>query len=133
MMVDIKDHQVDGMMNSPQLAVLLLNQHKLVISKTNLAAIENLEREIQEKRKQMRLLEQRLTETGESSMANSSLVEMQQSSGSGRESGTQIQKFVKSKSHEKFDSNSGSNDEQDNESVGLNNGDGNDNGSGTHV
>ncbi|XP_058785654.1 kinesin-like protein KIN-7D, mitochondrial [Vicia villosa] len=40
--------------------------------------IENLEREIQEKRKQMRLLEQRLTETGESSMANSSLVEMQQ-------------------------------------------------------
>ncbi|KAL5073606.1 hypothetical protein RYX36_012590 [Vicia faba] len=40
--------------------------------------IENLEREIQEKRKQMRLLEQRLTETSESSMANSSLVEMQQ-------------------------------------------------------
>ncbi|XP_061368414.1 kinesin-like protein KIN-7D, mitochondrial isoform X2 [Gastrolobium bilobum] len=40
--------------------------------------IENLEREIQEKRKQMRALEQRIIETGESSMANSSLVEMQQ-------------------------------------------------------
>ncbi|XP_027353849.1 kinesin-like protein KIN-7D, mitochondrial [Abrus precatorius] len=40
--------------------------------------IENLEREIQEKRKQMRMLEQRLIETGESPMANSSLVEMQQ-------------------------------------------------------
>ncbi|XP_045806837.1 kinesin-like protein KIN-7D, mitochondrial isoform X1 [Trifolium pratense] len=40
--------------------------------------IENLEREIQDKRKQMRLLEQRLTETGESSLANSSLIEMQQ-------------------------------------------------------
>lgn len=40
--------------------------------------IENLEREIQEKRKQMRVLEQRITECGESSVANSSLVEMQQ-------------------------------------------------------
>ncbi|RDX75188.1 Kinesin-like protein KIN-7D, mitochondrial [Mucuna pruriens] len=40
--------------------------------------IENLEREIQEKRKQMRVLEQRLIETGESPVANSSLVEMQQ-------------------------------------------------------
>ncbi|KAK7283524.1 hypothetical protein RIF29_13094 [Crotalaria pallida] len=40
--------------------------------------IENLEREIQEKRKQMRALEQRINESGESSTANSSLVEMQQ-------------------------------------------------------
>ncbi|KAJ1440955.1 P-loop containing nucleoside triphosphate hydrolase [Sesbania bispinosa] len=40
--------------------------------------IENLEQEIQEKRKQMRVLEQRLLECGESSVANSSLVEMQQ-------------------------------------------------------
>ncbi|KAK2392876.1 kinesin protein KIN-7D, mitochondrial [Trifolium repens] len=40
--------------------------------------IETLEREIQDKRKQMRLLEQRLTETSESSMANSSIIEMQQ-------------------------------------------------------
>ncbi|KAI4297650.1 hypothetical protein L6164_037532 [Bauhinia variegata] len=40
--------------------------------------IENLEREIEEKRKQMRALEQRITESGEASMANASLVEMQQ-------------------------------------------------------
>ncbi|XP_057436737.1 kinesin-like protein KIN-7D, mitochondrial isoform X1 [Lotus japonicus] len=40
--------------------------------------IENLEREIQEKRKQLEMLEQRINETGESSLANSSLVEMQQ-------------------------------------------------------
>ncbi|KAK7352081.1 hypothetical protein VNO80_17497 [Phaseolus coccineus] len=42
--------------------------------------IENLEREIQEKRKQMKVLEQRLIEieTGDSPVANSSLVEMQQ-------------------------------------------------------
>ncbi|XP_057725410.1 kinesin-like protein KIN-7D, mitochondrial [Arachis stenosperma] len=40
--------------------------------------IDNLERDIQEKRKQMRVLEQRITECGESSVANSSLVEMQQ-------------------------------------------------------
>ncbi|XP_050892229.1 two-component response regulator-like APRR7 isoform X2 [Lathyrus oleraceus] len=53
------------------------------------------------------------------------------SSGSGSESGTQTQKSVKSKSLEKFDNNSGSNDEQDNGSLGLNNGDGSDNGSGT--
>ncbi|XP_014491912.1 two-component response regulator-like APRR7 isoform X2 [Vigna radiata var. radiata] len=53
------------------------------------------------------------------------------SSGSGSESGTQTQKSVKSKSLEKSDNNSGSNDEDDNGSVGLNNGDGSDNGSGT--
>ncbi|MED6204316.1 Kinesin-like protein KIN-7D, mitochondrial, partial [Stylosanthes scabra] len=40
--------------------------------------IDNLECDIQEKRKQMRALEQRITECGESSVANSSLVEMQQ-------------------------------------------------------
>ncbi|XP_019413364.1 PREDICTED: kinesin-like protein KIN-7D, mitochondrial [Lupinus angustifolius] len=40
--------------------------------------IENLEQDIQEKRKQMRVLEQRISECGESSIANSSLVEMQQ-------------------------------------------------------
>ncbi|RZB72398.1 two-component response regulator-like APRR7 isoform X2 [Glycine soja] len=53
------------------------------------------------------------------------------SSGSGSESGTQTQKSVKSKSLEKFDNNSGSNGEDDNGSIGLNNGDGSDNGSGT--
>ena len=53
------------------------------------------------------------------------------SSGSGSESGTQTQKSVKSKSLEKSDNNSGSNDEDDNGSIGLNNGDGSDNGSGT--
>ncbi|KAK4272911.1 hypothetical protein QN277_021402 [Acacia crassicarpa] len=52
------------------------------------------------------------------------------SSGSGSESGTQTQKSIKSKSLERSD-NSGSNDEEDNGSVGLNNGDGSDNGSGT--
>ncbi|CAJ1933603.1 unnamed protein product [Sphenostylis stenocarpa] len=40
--------------------------------------IENLEQDIQEKRKQMSILEQRIIESGESSVANTSLVEMQQ-------------------------------------------------------
>ncbi|KAL2329003.1 hypothetical protein Fmac_022430 [Flemingia macrophylla] len=40
--------------------------------------IENLEQEIQEKKKQMMVLEQRIVESGESSVAKSSLVEMQQ-------------------------------------------------------
>ncbi|XP_057788468.1 kinesin-like protein KIN-7D, mitochondrial isoform X1 [Salvia miltiorrhiza] len=40
--------------------------------------IENLEREIQEKRKQMRVLEQRIVDSGEASVANASMVEMQQ-------------------------------------------------------
>ncbi|KAI4376074.1 hypothetical protein MLD38_013868 [Melastoma candidum] len=40
--------------------------------------IQNLERELQEKRRQMRMLEQRLSETGEASVANASIVEMQQ-------------------------------------------------------
>ncbi|KAK9287325.1 hypothetical protein L1049_015740 [Liquidambar formosana] len=40
--------------------------------------IQNLEREIQEKRRQMGVLEQRITESGEASIANASLVDMQQ-------------------------------------------------------
>ncbi|XP_022146181.1 kinesin-like protein KIN-7D, mitochondrial [Momordica charantia] len=40
--------------------------------------IQNLEHEIQEKRKQMRVLEQRITESREASVANTSLAEMQQ-------------------------------------------------------
>lgn len=40
--------------------------------------IQNLEREIQEKRRQMRVLEQRIIENGEASMANASMVDMQQ-------------------------------------------------------
>ncbi|XP_009784122.1 kinesin-like protein KIN-7D, mitochondrial isoform X1 [Nicotiana sylvestris] len=40
--------------------------------------IENLEREIQEKRNQMRILEQRIVENGEASVSKASLVEMQQ-------------------------------------------------------
>ncbi|KAG8368190.1 hypothetical protein BUALT_Bualt15G0019400 [Buddleja alternifolia] len=40
--------------------------------------IQNLECEIQEKRKQMRVLEQRIVESGETSVANASMVEMQQ-------------------------------------------------------
>jgi centromeric protein E len=43
-----------------------------------LLQIEKLEQEIQEKRKQMRGIEQRIIESGETSVANSSLVEMQQ-------------------------------------------------------
>ncbi|CAN4125099.1 unnamed protein product [Withania somnifera] len=41
--------------------------------------IENLEREIQEKSNQMRILEQRIVENGEASVSKASLVEMQQS------------------------------------------------------
>ncbi|CAI9103734.1 OLC1v1002273C1 [Oldenlandia corymbosa var. corymbosa] len=40
--------------------------------------IQSLEREILEKRKQMRILEQRIVESGEASIANASLLEMQQ-------------------------------------------------------
>ncbi|GFY94971.1 kinesin motor family protein [Actinidia rufa] len=40
--------------------------------------IQNLEREIQEKRRQMGVLEQRITESGEASVASASLVDMQQ-------------------------------------------------------
>ncbi|KAM1763685.1 hypothetical protein ACFX14_003012 [Malus domestica] len=40
--------------------------------------IENLERDIHEKRRQMRILEQRINESGEASIANASMVEMQQ-------------------------------------------------------
>ncbi|XP_040938181.1 two-component response regulator-like APRR7 [Gossypium hirsutum] len=51
-------------------------------------------------------------------------------SGSGSESGTRTQKSEKSESVENSD-NSGSNDEEDNENIGLNVGDGSDDGSGT--
>ncbi|KAK2978273.1 hypothetical protein RJ640_017124 [Escallonia rubra] len=40
--------------------------------------VQNLEREIQEKRRQMRVLEQRINESGEASVANASMVDMQQ-------------------------------------------------------
>ncbi|XP_043708686.1 kinesin-like protein KIN-7D, mitochondrial [Telopea speciosissima] len=40
--------------------------------------IQNLEREIKEKKMQMRVLEQRITESGEASISNASLVDMQQ-------------------------------------------------------
>ncbi|GAB4831641.1 hypothetical protein Ancab_005652 [Ancistrocladus abbreviatus] len=40
--------------------------------------IQNLEREIQEKRMQMRILEQRIIQSGEASVSNASLVDMQQ-------------------------------------------------------
>ncbi|KAL2490668.1 Kinesin motor family protein [Abeliophyllum distichum] len=40
--------------------------------------IQNLEREIQEKKKQMEVLEQRIVENGKASVANASFVEMQQ-------------------------------------------------------
>ncbi|XP_024455192.2 kinesin-like protein KIN-7D, mitochondrial isoform X2 [Populus trichocarpa] len=40
--------------------------------------IQNLEREIWEKKRQMRVLEQRIIESGEASIANASLVDMQQ-------------------------------------------------------
>lgn len=40
--------------------------------------IQNLELEIEEKRKQMRVLEQRIVESGEASVGNTSMVEMQQ-------------------------------------------------------
>ncbi|KAI9182153.1 hypothetical protein LWI28_022606 [Acer negundo] len=40
--------------------------------------IQNLEREIHEKRRQMRVLEQRIIESGEASMANASMFDMQQ-------------------------------------------------------
>ncbi|KAK2647681.1 hypothetical protein Ddye_015170 [Dipteronia dyeriana] len=55
----------------------------------------------------------------------------QSSSGSGSESGTQTQKSVKSKSVETLDNNTGSNDEDDNGSIGLNIENGSDDGSGT--
>ncbi|CBI38014.3 unnamed protein product, partial [Vitis vinifera] len=40
--------------------------------------IQNLEHELQEKKRQMRILEQRMMETGEASFANASMVDMQQ-------------------------------------------------------
>ncbi|KAL2512334.1 Kinesin motor family protein [Abeliophyllum distichum] len=46
--------------------------------KSSKTQIKKLECEIQEKREQMRVLEQRIVESGEASVANASLVEMQQ-------------------------------------------------------
>lgn len=46
--------------------------------KFTLSQIQNLEQEIQEKRRQMRVLEQCIIESGEASISNASLVEMQQ-------------------------------------------------------
>lgn len=53
------------------------------------------------------------------------------SSGSGSESGIQTRKSIRSKSIDYSDNNSGSNDEDEGDSVGLNARDGSDNGSGT--
>ncbi|XXG81073.1 hypothetical protein AAC387_Pa09g1793 [Persea americana] len=53
------------------------------------------------------------------------------SSGSGSESGIRTQKSAKLKSGDESDNNTGSNDEEDNGSIGLNIRDGSDNGSGT--
>ena len=58
---------------------------------------------------------------------------LSQSSGSGSESCTQTQKSIKSKNVEMSGNNTGSNDEDDNGSIGLNGGDGSDGGSGTQV
>ncbi|KAM7482652.1 hypothetical protein LguiB_007235 [Lonicera macranthoides] len=44
----------------------------------SVSTIQNMEREIQEKRRQMRALEQRIIESGEASVSNASFVDMQQ-------------------------------------------------------
>lgn len=69
-------------------------------------------------------------DTSLSSITNFSLF---QSSGSGSECSTQTQKSVKSKGVQKSDNNTGSNDEDDNGSIGLNISDGSDDGNGTQV
>ena len=56
-------------------AAFQLRTFYLIISQMQ---IENLEHEIHEKRKQMRLLEQRIVQSGEASVANASLIDMQQ-------------------------------------------------------
>lgn len=43
-----------------------------------ISQIDNLEREIREKRRHMRALEQKLMESGEASVANASMMDMQQ-------------------------------------------------------
>lgn len=58
---------------------------------------------------------------------------LSQSSGSGSESGIRTQKSAKLKSGDESDNNTGSNDEEDNGSIGLIIRDGSDNGSGTQV
>ncbi|CAN1791440.1 Kinesin-like protein KIN-7D, mitochondrial [Linum perenne] len=89
-----------GLINSSQLATmdLLVEQVKMLAGEiafststlkrlveqsvnnpdSSKTQIHNLEREIQDKRRQMRALEQRIIESGEASIANGSLVDMQQ-------------------------------------------------------
>ncbi|GMJ06911.1 kinesin 7.4 [Hibiscus trionum] len=55
----------------------LLDQSVNIPDSSN-SQIQNLEREIQEKRKQMRALEQHIVESGEASIANASFVDIQQ-------------------------------------------------------
>lgn len=56
--------------------VINLNSQKSFLHSDS--QIESLECEIQEKRKQMRALERRIVESGEASVSNASMVEMQQ-------------------------------------------------------
>ncbi|XP_061977657.1 kinesin-like protein KIN-7D, mitochondrial isoform X2 [Populus nigra] len=55
-----------------------LVEHSVNDPDSSKTQIQNLEREIQEKKRQMRVLEQRIIESGEASIANASLVDMQQ-------------------------------------------------------
>ncbi|GAY52902.1 hypothetical protein CUMW_145480 [Citrus unshiu] len=61
--------------NLKRLCFVIIN---IVSGNESGAGIQNLEREIQEKRRQMRILEQRIIENGEASMANASMVDKQQ-------------------------------------------------------
>lgn len=58
--------------------VLVSNLISCVVVPASSLQIQSLEREIQEKRRQMSVLEQRIIESGEASVANASLVDMQQ-------------------------------------------------------
>ncbi|GAV74145.1 Kinesin domain-containing protein/zf-C3HC4_3 domain-containing protein [Cephalotus follicularis] len=55
-----------------------LVEHSVNDTDSSKSQIRNLEQEIEEKRRQMRALEQRIIESGEASVANASLVDMQQ-------------------------------------------------------
>nr|XP_034902361.1 kinesin-like protein KIN-7D, mitochondrial isoform X4 [Populus alba] len=55
-----------------------LVEHSVNDPDSSKTQIQNLEREIQEKKRQMRVLEQRIIESGEASIANASMVDMQQ-------------------------------------------------------
>ncbi|KAE8690643.1 hypothetical protein F3Y22_tig00110893pilonHSYRG00180 [Hibiscus syriacus] len=85
-----------GWMTSDQMD-LLVEQVKMLLEKLHLAQIQNLEREIHEKRRQMRVLEQRIMESGEDSIANASFVDMQQCS-----ENEELQKKVKLLAAEKI-------------------------------